>query len=87
VTSDQALAAIRGYAELNQVVIVPHAQQRMYERSIKRRDILCALTSAASRCRAGARPGRWKVTGPDLDGDDLSCVCAIESGVVVITVF
>jgi hypothetical protein len=31
--------------------------------------------------------GRWKVEGPDLDGDDLTVVVVIEAEVVVITVF
>jgi hypothetical protein len=43
------------------------------------------LTRADS-CEAQP-PDRWKVVGPDLDGDPLTAVVEIELDVVVVTVF
>ena len=40
----------------------------------------------ANACRATA-DGKWKITGPDLDGDELKVVAVVEGDVVVITVF
>jgi len=31
--------------------------------------------------------GKWKVSGPDLNGDALTAVVALEAGVIVVTVF
>jgi hypothetical protein len=31
--------------------------------------------------------GSWRVTGADLDGDELVCIGVIEGGVVVIALF
>jgi hypothetical protein len=44
-----------------------------------------AALSGATKCVADA--DKWKVTGPDLDGDDLTCVVVIEGGVLVVTLF
>jgi hypothetical protein len=30
---------------------------------------------------------KWKVSGPDLDGDELTAVVVLEVGVIVVTVF
>jgi len=62
-----------------------HARERMAARGAIAKDVLAAL-SGAGACEA-ADGGRWKVTGPDLDGDDLTAVVAIEDDVVVVTVF
>lgn len=56
----------------------------MRTRRVQLRDIRCALI-AAQTCEASG--AAWKVTGPGLDGDDLTCVVAIEDGIVVVTVF
>lgn len=55
----------------------------MLERNVRHVDVRHALVHARSCVEAGAR---WRVEGPDADGDDLSLVCAIEGGVVVVTV-
>jgi hypothetical protein len=47
--------------------------------------VLHALRNAAV-CERG-EGDRWKTTGPDLDGDDLTAVVVIEDGLVVVTVF
>jgi hypothetical protein len=41
----------------------------------------------AVHCSSADRPDRWKVTGPDLDGDELTCVVGLEGQAVVITIF
>jgi len=33
------------------------------------------------------RDAKWKVTGPDLGGDDLTAVVVLETDVLVVTVF
>ncbi len=80
-----ALAGIRGYAAANRIRILRHAWQRMGERGTQYEDVRHAL-AGARRCRA-ADQGRWKVTGDDLDGDELTLVVAIEAGVIVVTVY
>ena len=81
---EQAIVAIRGYAAAGRIVVAGHALQRMRQRNVTFRDIRCALTSA-NACEATGP--KWKVTGPDVDVENLTCVVAIEGGVVVVTVF
>jgi hypothetical protein len=80
-----ALADIRGFAAANRIRIVGHAWERMGERGAQFEDVRHAL-AGARKCKA-ADLGRWKVSGDDLDGDELILVVAIESGVVVVTVY
>ena len=43
---------------------------------------------ARDRAHLRAQPnGRYKVTGPDFDGDDLDFVVTIEDGVLIVTLF
>lgn len=56
----------------------------MRQRNVTFRDVRLALTSARACEASGAT---WKVTGPDVDGEDLTVVVAIEAGVIVVTVF
>jgi hypothetical protein len=58
----------------------------MAQRGMRLRDVMHALTHA-TECRPADDPGKWKTTGPDLDGDDLTAVVTIVGGVLVITVF
>ena len=44
-----------------------------------------ALTNAAT-C-VGHDAGRWKVAGPDWDGEDLMAIVVLEDGVLVVTVW
>lgn len=85
VDATTALADIRGFAAANRIRIVGHAWQRMSERGVRYEDVRHAL-AGARRCKASDL-GRWKVSGGDLDGDELILVVAIESGVVVVTVY
>jgi hypothetical protein len=86
VTSEQALKDIQGFAGANRITFTKHARERMAERGASLADVREALLTAKS-CSAGDKPGKWIVPGADLDGDDLTVVCVIESGVVVITVY
>jgi hypothetical protein len=56
----------------------------MRQRNVLLRDVRAALTSAWTCHADGAK---WKVTGPDYDGDELTCVVVLEEGVLVVTVF
>lgn len=84
-TPDEALQDVRGYASAGRVVVTSHARQRMQERGARMADVQAAL-AGATRCEP-AKENRWKVTGPDLDGDELSAIVVVEDGVVVITLF
>jgi hypothetical protein len=57
----------------------------MAARGARRADVHAAL-SGATDCKTGD-DGRWRVTGKDLDGDELTVVVALDDGVVVVTVF
>jgi Domain of unknown function (DUF4258) len=85
-TPAEALRQVRGYATAGRVRFTSHAYQRMSERGARRQDVIEACVKG-ERCSKGSEPGRWKVTGPDLDGDDLTAVVVIEDGVLVVTMF
>lgn len=80
----EALETIRGYALARRIRVTAHAFDRMRRRGVQYHDLRCALM-AATQCSPDNE--KWKVTGPDEDGDALTCVVAIEAGVVVVTVF
>ena len=80
-----ALDAIRGYASAGRYRVSGHAWLRMDQRGATLLDVRAALMNA-TQCTAQSE-GRWRTTGPDRVGDELVCVCVIESGVLVITVF
>ncbi|MBI2895514.1 MAG: DUF4258 domain-containing protein [Deltaproteobacteria bacterium] len=81
----EALGEVRRQAGLGRVQFSGHARDRMRERGATKNDVVSALANGTS-CKA-AEGGKWKVTGPDIDGDDLTAVVAIEDDVVVVTVF
>ena len=83
-----ALEAIRGYAAAGRIVITRHARRRMWERNVSNDDLRCGLCGATG-CTPAPHPHgeRWRVEGADLDGDALTCLVAIEDGVIVVTVF
>lgn len=85
VSSEEALRDIRGFASAGRLRIELHARQRMRERGASFADVKHAL-AGAQRCRLQEN-GRWRVDGEDLDGDELTAVVVLESGVVVVTVF
>jgi len=81
----EALSEVRALASAWRIRYGAHALERMDERGASRRDVQAALVSADC-CRAQSGR-RWKVTGVDRDGDDLTVVVVIEGAVVVVTVF
>lgn len=88
VTPAEALQLIRGYALANRYRIHPHAWDRL--RGVGRNvltteeDLLHALRNA-TRARFQPDNERWRVDGPDMDGDDLTVVVVIEDGLLIIT--
>src|SRR5512132_177645 len=80
-----ALNDVRAHAAAGRISLTTHARARMAQRNVKPGDLRSALVSAAS-CK-DQLDGKWKVTGPDLDGDTLDVVVVIEAGVLVVTVF
>ena len=82
----EALVHIRGYASAGRIILTGHARDRMRQRGADFADVRHALRGART-CSNANTEETWKVTGPDRDGDDLTCVVAIEDGVVVVTVF
>lgn len=85
VTPDEALRDVRGYAAAGRIRFASHARQRMAERGATVADIRHALSNATS-CEHAER-GRWRVTGKDLDEEELVAVVVLEAGVVVVTIF
>ena len=81
----EALADIRGYAAANRVELSEHAKVSMRKRRVRYRDIRNALTNAATCADQG--DATWRASGPDLEGDELTAVVAIEDGLLVVTVF
>jgi hypothetical protein len=83
--TDPVLQQVRGLARANRIVLSAHAAERMRSRRVQYGDVRHALVHAM---RASPSEGdRWRVEGPDLDGDDLSVVLVLEDGIIVVTVF
>lgn len=82
---ESALVDVKGYATSGRVLIPGHARRRLAERGADEEDLLHALKEATG-CAFQA-PDRWRVSGPDLDGDSLTAVVVLEAGVVVVTLF
>jgi hypothetical protein len=85
-SSAKALADVRGYASAGRIVVTFHAERRMGERGATHPDVRHALVKATG-CTRAQRQGCWEVHGPDLDGDDLKLIVAIEDGVIVVTLY
>ncbi len=84
-TAAEALVTIQGLATANRIRLSAHALIQSAKRGSSWRHVRHALINA--EVCVENRNDTWKVTGPDLDGDELLCVVAIEDGVVVITLF
>ena len=85
-TPAEALEAIRKAGASGQFVISGHAYDRMAERGARRGDVRNALAKADT-CRRAEEPDRWRASGPDLDGDELTAIVAFDGFAVVVTVF
>ena len=79
------LVDIRGYAASGRISLTTHARTRMVQRNVKPGDVRSALVSAVA-CKTQL-DRTFKVVGPDMDGDALSLVVAIEDGILVVTLF
>lgn len=84
-TPAEALTTIQHAAAARALRYSKHARERMAKRNVTAEDVRAAICDASACRRADA--GRWKVTGPDLDDEDLDVVCAIEGDVIVVTVY
>jgi hypothetical protein len=82
-TEAEALARVRGYALAGRFVFsrTGHADLRMRQRNARLQDVRSALVRAF-HCSAQEN-GRWKVEGPDVDGDDLTVIVLIEDGLII----
>jgi ribosomal protein L15E len=85
-TEAEALAGVRGLASANRYLISPHAYERMRLRKVLPADLHHALCQAQA-CSWQADTKRWRVTGPDRDGDAVDVVVVLEDGLVVVTVY
>lgn len=86
----KALEAIHGYAGANRIDLTAHALRRLRQRGGGPADAVFALVHATICADQRGDPGRagdWRVTGPDTDGDDLTCAVILDDGVLVVTVF
>lgn len=81
--------ALRRAAEIgrgNLFVILDHAAERMSQRTVRRKDIANALSTATEADEETET--RWKFSGGvDLDGDPLGVVVAFEWNTCIVTVF
>lgn len=86
-TEAEALERVRGYAAAGRFVFsrTGHAGLKMRQRNVRLEDVRSALVRAF-RCSAQDN-GRWKVEGPDIDGDDLTVIVLIEDGLIIVTVY
>lgn len=85
-TEAEALAEIRGLAAAGRVDFIDHAKKEMREAGADFVDVMNALRKAAS-CRYQPKNDRWKVQGPDRDGDELTMMVVLDDGILVVTVW
>ncbi|MBX3249583.1 MAG: DUF4258 domain-containing protein [Myxococcales bacterium] len=84
-TEDEVREVVRTAAVQRRFRLSNHAKERCVARRVAYEDVRHALSTAL---RAHEQPnGCWRVTGRDLDDDDLTCIIAIEDDVVVVTLF
>lgn len=85
-TAKEALELARGYASVNRVSMTGHARTEARLAGAQWVDVVHALAHGHT-CGPGAKPERWRIVGPDVEGKDLALVVVFEDGVVVVTVF
>lgn len=56
-------------------------------RSVTREDIYHALQNAHACRMQDVASSKWNVFGPDVDGDEMTLVCVIRGGILVVTVW
>jgi hypothetical protein len=84
-TPPEALQRARAAGATRQVFYWDHALDRMCERNVKNADVLHALANATAATDQDQAPGRWRVTGPDLDGEPLVVVAQFDGRFEVVT--
>ena len=82
----EALAELVRLVINGRVAYTNHALDEMYEAGANEADVKHALLHATS-ARHQPSSDRWRIDGPDIDGDSLTVVVYLEAGVVIITVF
>ncbi len=83
-TTKFALEEIQNAMKCGAMRLCPHGSDSSSLRNVSTGDIRSACMNATS---AEAQPnGRFKVRGPDLDGDELEVVVDVET-MVVVTVY
>ena len=70
---------------LNHFAITDHAFLRMSQRGVVRRDIQSVGTYCANW--ELQTNGRFKITGIDTEGDELTLICIYDRGTLVVTLF
>ena len=80
----EAPEQIRGFALANRIRYSGHSRKRMRERGVRDQDVRRALCNLRKWSQETSE--KWLVTGPDLDGDDLTMVLVIDDGVLIVTV-
>jgi len=78
-----ALQEVREYARRGLWSIDIHAYERMDEFGIEEGDVESALAHAIS-CRTQPN-GRWRVVGPDRDGNGLKVIIEVTRRILVVT--
>lgn len=69
------------------IVLARHARQRMAQRKLSRRDIRhCPKYGRVVKYSKPFQLWRYKVDGPTIDGEPMSCVVEINSKLILITV-
>lgn len=88
VTPAEALQEVRTLALERKCFLNGHARQRCVERNIMHGDVFHAMRNASDISKSDPEVGSdWTVTGPDVDGDDLTAGVLIKNTLLVITVF
>lgn len=59
----------------------------MPQRGVEEEDVYEAIRSASPIACSHNEGNKWRVTGLDLDGDELTLIIAITDKAIVITVF
>lgn len=81
-TAEQIKASLsRGHFRIS-----VHAAERMNKRSVTRSDIKnCGKTARRAIFQEGK--GTWKLEGDDLDGVELTVICAVDEQLIVVTIY
>ncbi|HLB59709.1 MAG TPA: DUF4258 domain-containing protein [Bdellovibrionota bacterium] len=76
------LAALRD----GRFILTIHALERMQKRSVSKEDIK-EVGKTATTISYQEDKGTYRIKGKDLDGEELTVICGIDQGVVIVTFF